>query len=167
FQHPPQLGQARRGGGDELEVALRNGRRAEDPFARGHVLGDAGLWADRRPVAEVHVIAHARLPGDDDALAAGGRAGDAGLADEDVPRADAAVVADLHQVVDLRPRADPRRAEGAAVDRRAGADFNVVANLNMAELWSLDVLALDAAVAEAVGPDDAAGVNDDSVADDG
>ena len=81
--------------------------------------------------------------------------------------ADLAVVADLHQVVDLGPRADARRLEGAAVDRRAGADLDVVADLDVAELRHLDVPAVLQPVAEAVGPEHRVGVDDDAVAEHG
>ena len=51
------------------------------------------------------------------------------------------VVADLHEVVDLRAAADPRRAGGGAVDGRAGADLDVVADLDGADLRDLAVRA--------------------------
>ena len=74
-----------------------------------------------------------------------------GLAGEDVVPADSAVVPDHHQVVDLGPFADPRRAEGAAVDGRAGADLDVVGDFDVAELRNLVVPAVAELVAEPVG----------------
>ena len=40
--------------------------------------------------------------------------------------------ADLHEVVDLGAVADARGLKGAAVDGRAGADLDVVADLDVA-----------------------------------
>ena len=60
----------------------------------------------------------------------------------------------------LVPVADPRRPESAAVDRRAGADLDVVADLDVAELRHLDVPAVLEPVAEAVGPEHGVGVDD-------
>ena len=54
-----------------------------------------------------------------------------------------AVVGDLHQVVDLGAGADARGLEGAAIDRGAGADLDVVADLDVAQLRHLDVPAVD------------------------
>ena len=51
------------------------------------------------------------------------------------------------------------RAVGAAVDRGAGADFDVVADAHVAELRGGDVAAVDLRIAEAVGADDGAAVN--------
>ena len=48
--------------------------------------------------------------------------------------AEAAIVGDHHLIVDLGAVADDRRAIRAAVDRRAGADLNVVANYHIAQL---------------------------------
>ena len=80
--------------------------------------------------------------------------------------AESAVVADHHQVVDLRPLADPRRPEGASVDRRAGADLDVVGDLDVTELRNLDVPTVLEPVAEPVGPDHRLSVDDDAVAED-
>ena len=49
---------------------------------------------------------------------------------------------------------------------RAGADLDVVADLDMAELRHLDVLAAAGAIAEAVGADHRVGVDDGPLADD-
>ena len=80
--------------------------------------------------------------------------------------ADLAVVADLHQVVDLGARADARRLEGAAINRRAGADLDVVADLDAAQLRHLDVLAVLKTIAETIGAEHGVGVDDDAVAED-
>src|SRR5207245_879760 len=96
--------------------------------------------------------------------AGGRRAGDANLADQQVVRTDAAVVGDHHKVVDLRPQADARGLEGAAVDGGAGADLDVIADLDAAQLRHLDVASLVLAIAEAIGAEDGVSVDDDAVA---
>ena len=68
---------------------------------------------------------HYVIPGD-------ARAGDADLRRQDVVLADAAVVRNLHQVVDLRSLADERDPEGRAVDRGIGPDLHVVSHLDAA-----------------------------------
>ena len=52
---------------------------------------------------------------------------------------DADIVANLHQVVDLGALADHGVAHGAAVDRGAGADFDVVLDDDAADLRNLAV----------------------------
>src|SRR5439155_5233970 len=136
------LGQLLQRHQDALLLALRRGRRAEHALAGGHVLGHARLAADHGPVADVHVADDADLTGHHDVIARTTRARDAHLADEQVVPADLAVVAHLHEVVDLGAGPDARRLERPAVDRRAGADLDVVADLDVAELRDLDVPAV-------------------------
>src|SRR5690606_1866453 len=76
--------------------------------------------------------------------------------------ADADVVADLHQVVDLRALADDRTAKAGAVDRGAGADLHVIADLHDADLLDLDVAPAGEFVAKTVAADDRAAVHDDA-----
>src|SRR5262245_17206957 len=149
---------------DALLLALRRRRGAEVALAGRHVLGDAGLGADQHAVADADVVHDADLAGHHDVVAGAARPGDAHLADEQVVPADLTVVGHLHEVVDLGSLADAGRLEGAAVDGGAGADLDVVAQLNVAELRHLDVPAVVEAVAEAVGPEDGVGVDDDPVA---
>ena len=70
-------------------------------------------------------------------------------ADQIVP-ADAAVVADLHEVIDLRAAADHRRAIRPAIDRRSRADFDVIADFDIAELRAELVPAIDRRIAKAI-----------------
>ena len=75
-----------------------------------------------------------------------------------------AIVGDQHLVVDLGPGADARGLEGAAVDGGAGADFNVVADLDVIQLRHLDVTAILLTEAKAIGAEDGPGMDDDTVA---
>src|SRR5262249_45576682 len=131
------------------------------------VFGHAGLGADHRAAADVYVIGDAHLARKNHMIAGAAGAGNPHLADEEVVATDLAVVADLHQVIDLGPRADARGLEGAAVDGGASADLDVVADLHVAQLRHLDVAAVLEAEAEAVGPEHCVGVNDGPVAEDG
>src|SRR5262249_28325062 len=113
----------------------------------------------------VDVIGDADLPRDHDVVARTRRAGDADLADDQVVPADAAIVRDLHEVVDLRAAPDKRYRERAAVDRRAGADLDVVLEFDRTELRNLLMLAGVEPIAEAVRPDHGVGVNEDAMTD--
>ena len=97
-----QSGQAFQAQQDPLLFAFGTvgGRRARRSPRRTSLITPE-LAPIMRPVADVDVIGHADLAGHDDVVPGRGRAGDADLADEQVVPADLAVVADLHQVVDL------------------------------------------------------------------
>ncbi len=85
--------------------------------------GDAGLSAERGEIAD-----HAR-------------SGNAGLRHQNGVTADDDVVADLHEIIDLRAFADHRVAIGAAVDGHAGADLDVVLDDDPADLRHLEMAA--------------------------
>ncbi len=53
--------------------------------------------------------------------------------------ADDDVVGDLDEIVDLGPLADDRVAIGAAIDRRSGADLDVVLDDHAADLRRLEM----------------------------
>src|SRR5215467_6652197 len=73
--------------------------------------------------------------------------------------ADLDVVADLHQVVDLRASADDGSAQHRAVDRGVGADVHVVLDHDDADLRDLAMPGAIEDVAESVATDDGAGLN--------
>ena len=85
--------------------------------------------------------------------------GDADLRHEQAEPADPHVVRDVHEVVDLRPRADHRVVDAAAIDRRVRADLDVVLDDAPADVRDLRVRAVAEHVAEAVGPEPRAGVH--------
>src|SRR4051812_42986307 len=63
--------------------------------------------------------------------------------DPDLPRQDAAaadrdIMPDLDQIIDHRSRTDHRVVPGAAVDRRVGADIDIIADDDAPELRDLD-----------------------------
>ena len=103
------------------------------PTAR---LGD-GVGGDLHPLAEAKMRRDRGLAADRDEILERRRAGDADLRHDHAMLADGDVVGDLHQVVDLRPLPDQRVAAAAAVDRRVGADLDVVADDHAPELRHL------------------------------
>src|SRR3954465_6192642 len=130
-----------------------------DIFRNGTAPGDHGA------VADGDVIAGGGLAAEDDAGAEGDRAGQADLADDDAMRADLAVVGDLDEVVDFGAAADFGAAEFGAVDADARADFNVILDDDGTNLRNFYVLLAVPAIAEAVGAEDRAGVDYDTIAD--
>ncbi len=84
--------------------------------------------------------------------------------DDHAMTADHHVVGDLHEVIDLGALADHRVARGAAVDRRVGADLDIVLDDDPADLRHLQVAVRAHGEAEAVLADAGARMDDDAVA---
>ena len=157
-QPPADLGQALQQGHLPAPSRRFDRRRARHLLTLRHVVEHRRLAADARPVTDGDAVRDSRLPGEDDAVADGRAARDAGLAAQDTRPSDAHVVTDLHQVVDLGARSDARLVERRAVDRRVGADLDVVLEHGDADLRHLEVAPAARDVAEAVGADHRAGV---------
>src|SRR5204863_193949 len=102
----------------------------------------------------------ADLPGEDHTAPDPARARDADLGDDDRVLADLDVVRDLHEVVDLGAAPHDRVAEHRAIDRRVGSDLHVVLDEDPAHLRDLAVRLPVECVAEAVGPDHRARMDD-------
>src|SRR5262249_39443236 len=149
-----------------LLLAFRRRRSSEQALARRHVFGNPGFGANGDPVTNMNVTHNAYLAGDHHIVASAAGAGNAHLADQQIVSADPAVVSDLHEIIDLRSFADPRGLERAAVDGRAGADLHVVADLDVAELWHLDMSAILKAVAKTIRANHRVGMHDHAVAKD-
>jgi len=79
--------------------------------------------------------------------------------------ADATVVSDLHQIVDLGAGADMRASRLRAIDACIGTDLDVVFQHDVADLRDSFRSAVDERPAEAVDADRAPGMQDDAVAD--
>src|SRR5205814_9976474 len=67
------------------------------------------------------------------------------------------------QVVDFGSVADAGGFKRAAVNGRAGADFHIVADLDMAKLRNFDVAAILEPVAKSVSPDHRVRMDDDAI----
>src|SRR5882757_6733551 len=90
---------------------------------------------------------------------------DTGLGHQHRMAADDDVVADLHQIVDLRPLADHGVAVCAAVDRYAGANLDIVLNDHAPDLGHFEMPPRPKGEPEAVLSDMCAGMNDHAIAD--
>src|SRR5215471_18663777 len=86
--------------------------------------------------------------------------GNARLAGDQAMPANHHVVADLDEIVDLRPFADHGVATGTAIDGGPGTDLDLVLHNHAADLWDLEMLR-SGQVAEPILPDVNAGMNDD------
>ena len=155
--------------GVAAEVVLeRKGWRAKEHLARLADISDhATLGADGRVVGDVQMPRYADLAGEDAVLAYFGGAGDSALGGHHGVVADLDIVGDLAEVVDLDPVADDRGFHLGLVDGRPGADLDIVADDDIADV--LDLLpspVRERRVAESVGSDDSVGVDDHIVADD-
>ena len=107
----------------------------------------------------------ARLTAEGGEIADGARSRDAGLGDQHRMATDDDVVADLHQIVDLRPLADHGVAVRAAVNRYAGADLDIILNDDAADLRHFEMPPRPKGESEAILSDMRAGMNNHPVAD--
>ena len=114
-------------------------------------------------VANAHLSAHHAV------IADAATAGNAGLGGDHDVCADAAIVANVDQIVELRAGPDDGLIESAAVDGAVGANLDVVADDEAADLRELYVASelFVAHKAEAVGAEHRAGVHDHAAADGG
>ena len=92
-------------------------------------------------------------------VAEGRAAGDADLRGDEALAADAHVVGDLDEIIDLGAPPDHRLAEAGAVEGRVGADLDVVFEDHVADLRDATDLAVDGLITEAIGADDGAGLD--------
>src|SRR5665213_1639182 len=153
----------------DLAVVLidRHRRRSYQDLARWYVIGDAGLAADPRARADLDMTDRSGLSADGDKVAKPGTAGNTGLGHQDAISSDLNVVRHLNQIVDHGAAADHRVRAGAAIDRGIGANLDIVADDDTAQLRDLDeALGIDGKP-EAVLPDATAREQSDPRADDG
>src|SRR6185503_7105952 len=94
----------------QLLFALRSGRQSQHSSARGNVVRDAGHGANHGAVADGHVISNSDLSSEHDVVAGAGAARDADLRTDQVVPTDAAVVPNLHLVVNFCAFANNRSA---------------------------------------------------------
>ncbi len=85
-------------------------------------------------------------------------------AGDEAVSADAHVVGDLHEIVDLGVFADDRVGHGAAVDGRVGADLDIVLDDDAADLRNALRAGRAGGEAETVLADPGAGMDDHPVA---
>src|SRR5438094_696332 len=98
------------------------------------------------------MLANSNLPAEDDVVLNGDAAGEPGLRRDDNVFSDAAVVSDVHEIVDLGAASDARFIQRSAVDGRVGPDFHVIFDHQFSDLRKFLVVAALAIshIAEAV-----------------
>src|SRR6267154_756285 len=109
----------------------------QEELSRCDVLERGRLGADDHVVAEAEMPPDSRLARQDRPAPEPGAAGDSRLRHQHRILSDRDVMGDLDEVVDLGPTAYDGASEGGAVDRRAGADFDVILDDDVANLGDL------------------------------
>ena len=147
IDHPPSFFLARR---CRTATCFMNNRigtagTAADRLPRRDIAHQPGFGGNARAAADRQVAGEPGLPSHHDKIAEPGAARDADLAGQDAAAAEHDIVPDLHQIIDHRARADDRVMPRAAVDRRIGADIDIVADHDPPELRDLDRAARDRA----------------------
>src|SRR5256886_454114 len=123
------------------------------------------LHRDARPAADRDVVGEAGLARQEHVIFDVGAARDPRLAGDETAGADAAVMPDLHEVVDLRPRPDDGVVHAAAVDGGIRADLDVVTEGAAPDrrVLARQRAALPRHVADPTRPEPPASVQDDPV----
>ena len=114
-----------------------HGGVAADDGPGGHVTRHAALRRDLCPVADAQVAGRPDLSAQANEAPDARAAGQAHLGGQGAAFADRAPVRHHDQVVELGAAPDHRRADGGAIDRRVGADFDVVFDHHRARLDDL------------------------------
>src|SRR5206468_2417101 len=135
-------------------------------FATGNVAEHARLRGERRALADRVMPADADLPREYTPVFDANRSRDPDLRHDQAQPTDAAIVRDVHEVVDLRPRADHRVVDAPAIDRRVRADLDVVLDDAATDVRNLVVSSVPIHVAESVGAEPRTGVHDHALAHD-
>ena len=115
----------------------RLGRGASPPHARRHIASHIAARRDLRASADLDVADDADLAAKGHEIAEFGAARNTGLGHDDAMPSNHHVVPDLHEIINFRAFPDHRVAQGAPVDRRIGADFDVVLDDHAADLRAL------------------------------
>src|SRR6185369_15370083 len=83
---------------------------------------------------------------------------ESGLGRHNYVAPDAAIVADMHQVVELGPITDRRHTQRRAIDTGIRTDLHAVANFDTPNLWEVFIDPVCKHIAEAIGANHAAGM---------
>src|ERR1019366_2405048 len=142
-------------------------RRAPYGFAAPHHFGseDAAARAQHGAGFDAGLVADPHLPADDGIVFHHHAARKTGLRRHHHVAADAAVVADVHHVVELGSLTDGGDSQRGAVDARIGADLDIVADLHAAHLRELLPAVPLHHVAETIRADHHAGMQNGAAAD--
>ena len=124
---------------------------SQDDQVVGDVRGNSRLRTNHRTVADLGMIPHTYLSGQDYIISGAATASDADLGADQVVLADVAVVRDLNKIVDFGPSADACCAVGPSVHGAISTDFYIVFDFDPAELRCRLMMTFDHSVAETVG----------------
>src|SRR6059036_2905397 len=136
-----------------LPYRTRRSPPEHNPLAANDFLRrDAGLRSQNRTFFDAHMVGDAYLTTDYNIIFHHGAAGEPGLRRDDHIFSNLYVVANMHQVVDLRPAPDARYIQRSAVNGCVCSDLDVVFNFQSADLGELLIASglLIADVAESV-----------------
>ena len=145
---------------------MGTGREARIDLIALNIAGNPGFPGKDGIVADGDVAGAAGLAGKDDVVTRFGAAGNACLGDEEAVFADFDVMAEMDEVVDFRPPPDFCRTQRGIIQARAGPDFDVVADGDIADLGDAGMLALFRGKAEAFTADDGMSPDDGPLAED-
>ena len=112
-------------------------RKTKYLFARPDGSPDARLAPNLRPVANAEMAPHTGLSTHDHAVPDLGAATNPGLPGDQIVLTNRHVVPDLNKIVQLRTLPDPRNAKRRTIDRRAGADLDIIFNTHRPYLRDL------------------------------
>src|SRR4051794_18121776 len=118
---------------------IRHRRRARHKHAGVDMAGDAGLRAEHRAFADVHVPGDPHLPAHHHVVLDNRAAGYSDLRREQHAAADLHAVRDVDEIVDLGALSDSGFANGGPIDGRVGADLDVVLYDQIGELRNLEM----------------------------
>ncbi len=130
----------------------------------GNVFVEPGLGGNDCAIANVEMSCQSCLSGEGNVITESGAAGDADLADDNAVFADDYVVGDHDKIVDLRALLNPGFVETPAINRSVCADFGIVINLDVTDLWDFLVAAFFKFVTKTIGADDGTTMNDHALA---
>ena len=163
---------------EQVRELEQGGLGAEGLFVRtrgipGPSFARRDIAEDTRLRGEDSALSDRVMPGDPDlaeqhcAVPNARRAGDADLRHDQAELPDAHVVRDLHEVVDLRARADDCVVDAATIDGRVRADLDVVLDDATSDVRDLHMGSAALHVAESIRCDARAGVDHHPVANHG
>ena len=143
----------------------RDGRRTHVSLFGRETFTDPALRPDDCLIADFDMPNHTDLASKRDVIAEAGTPGDADLGDDDAVLSNHHVVGDLDQIVDFRPFLNPSSPKPGTINRHIRPDFDVIIDLDDADLRDLHVPAGNEFETETVAPKDGAAVNDDAIPD--
>ena len=140
---------------------MRASRVARNRGGAGYVADDSRLRNENSFVTNLQVIYQSRLAAHQNPFPNDGASRYAALGRHDRVLTDFDVVRDVDQIVELDTTADECPSECASINGGVGTDLDVIFDDDDPNVREFDEFAFAACVAEPIGANDRAGVNDD------